>query len=240
MKRSLVVFYALVIVVAAGSIRCDYLNKLIEQAQTNVPTTKEKMMGVWQVTAATDSSGNSIMDGMSTPPTVFSLEDANSVVSSAGPMFMKIVYGNSNYTSIASQVDQVFHYASLSFTTGEWFVDATGNPDRFTIEMKLQGLPGQKSLTTLLSLIGIRSQFLDATIYHKFLNVQVSFDTLSDSTMTWNFDSQTTSAYNTKDDYGNYVLWNGWTFPFCHYTFVLTKRVKTIQQLVNPGAVQGQ
>jgi hypothetical protein len=232
MKRNLVLLYSLMTAIAVGGIRCEYLGQLLEEAQTAPPTTKEKMMGVWEVTSATDGNGASIMDGMNFPVTVLSLEDANSVISSAGPMFMKIVYGNGNYTKIASQVDQVFHYASLSFTTGEWFIDPVGNPDRFTIEMKLQGLPGQKSLTTLLSLFGIHSEFLDATIYHKFNNVQVTFDTYSDSTMTWYFDSQTSSAYNTKDASGNLVLWNGWTFPFSHYTFVLTKRVKTIQQLV--------
>lgn len=233
MNKKNVVLYAIVAAMVVGGIRCDYLSQIIADAQTAPPTTKEKMMGVWEVTEAYDENGTSIMDGMSNPPTVFSLEDANSVVSSAGPMFMKIVYGNSNYTKISSQIDQVFHYASLSFTNGEWFIGTSGNPERFTIEMKLQGLPGQKSLTTLLSLIGIHSEFLDATIYHKFVDVQVTFDGQSDSTMTWNFDSQTESFYNTKSPKdGTYILWDGWTFPFKHYTFVLTKRIKTIEALI--------
>jgi hypothetical protein len=232
MKRIHIFRYAVVAALFACSIQCDYLSQILSQAAAK-PTTKEKIMGVWEVTAATDEYGTSILNDINFPVTVFSMEDANSVISTAGPMFMKIVYGKSKYTQIASQVDQVFHYASLSFTTGEWFIDPASYGDRFTLEMKLQGLPGQKSLATLLSALGINSQFLDATVYHKFVDVQVTFDGTSDSTMTWNFDNQTTAVYNSKDSQGNLVLWYGWpTTSFGHFTFVLTKRAKTITELV--------
>jgi hypothetical protein len=202
---------------------CDFMN---------MPTTKEKMMGVWQVTSATDDHGVSILNAISFPVTAFQLAEANSVNSTGGPMFMNIVYGNSKYTQIASQIDQVFDYTQLTLTEGEWFIEG-GYPDRFTIEMKLQGLPGQGSLTTLLNALGIAQNYLDVTVYHKFNDVKVTFEDGSDSVMVWKFDNTTTAVYNTKDSHGNYIIWYGWPVTsFGHYTFVLTKRVRTLTQLI--------
>ena len=146
---------------------------------------------------------------------------------------MNIVYGNSKYTQIASKIDQVFDYTSLSLSEGEWFIEG-GYPDRFTIEMKLQGLPGQGALTTLLDALGITKDYLDMTVYHKFIDVKVTFPELTDSVMVWEFDYQTTAEYNSKDSKGNLVLWKGWpTTSFGHCRFVLERRVKTVQQLIS-------
>lgn len=93
--------------------------ELLDLSLMNPPTTKEKMMGVWQVTEAEDENGNSILDAISFPVTAFHLADANSVNSTGGPMFMNIVYGNNKYTSIASKIDQVFDYTKLSLSEGE-------------------------------------------------------------------------------------------------------------------------
>jgi hypothetical protein len=206
---------------------CDFLNYLDTPLDT-----KAKMLGVWEVTAAMDENEASLLKNISFPVTSFQLADANSVNSTGGPMFMNIVYGNNKYTEIASKVDEVFNYSNLTLTEGEWFIE-TGYPDRFTLEMKLQGIPGQTTMVTLLSLLGITSKYLDATVYHKFINVEVTFPEVSDSVMVWKFDDQTTAVYNTKDSQGNYVFWNGWpTTSFGHYTFYLTKRVETVQQLI--------
>ena len=153
--------------------------------------------------------------------------------STAGPMTMYLVYGGSQYVKFASKIDQVFNYANLETNTGEWFID-NGYVDRFTIEMKLEGLPGQKTIKELLDLLNIATSLpIDMVIYHKFMDVKVSFDTWSDSTMTWEFDDQTTAEYNMKDDHGRYVSWKGWpTTSFSHCTFVLTKRVKDIEDLI--------
>jgi hypothetical protein len=220
--------YTLMVVLFFFISGCD----LLDLTLLSPPTTKEKMMGVWEVTGATDENGDSILNQINFPVTAFHLAEANSVNSTAGPMFMNIVYGNSKYTQIASKIDQVFDYTSLSLTEGEWFIEG-GYPDRFTIEMKLQGLPGQSSLTTLLNALGIAKNYLDMTVYHKFIDVKVTFPETSDSVMVWEFDDQTTAVYNSKDSQGNLVLWNGWpTNAFGHYRFVLEKRVKTIQQLI--------
>ncbi|MBN2189342.1 MAG: hypothetical protein JW699_07795 [Chitinispirillaceae bacterium] len=212
---------AAVMVIGSG---CDWIP---------TTTTKERMTGVWQVTGAWDENGVSLLSAISFPVAVIHLADANSVNSTAGPLFMNIVYGSSNYTQIASQVDQVFNYASLDLTEGEWFIEG-GFPDRFTIEMKLQGLPGQSSLTTLLNALGIAQNYLDVTVYHKFMDVEVTFEAGSeDSVMVWKFDDQTTAVYNKKDSYGNYVVWGGWPVTsFGRYTLEFTKRVKTVRQII--------
>jgi hypothetical protein len=207
---------------------CDLLDLSFESP----PTTKEMMMGVWEVVEAEDENGDSILSDISFPVTAFHLAEANSVNSTGGPMFMNIVYGNSKYTQIASKIDQVFDYTSLSLTEGEWFIEG-GYPERFTIEMKLQGLPGQGALTTLLNALGIAKNYLDMTVYHKFIDVKVSFPDSSDSVMIWEFDDETTAVYNSKDSQGNLVLWYGWpTDAFGRYRFVFEKRVKTVQQLI--------
>lgn len=229
MKTGKILCGTVLSIVALMGSGCDFLNSMLKQP----PTTKEKMLGVWEVTQAYDQNDSSILNAISFPITAFQLSDANSVNSTAGPMFMNIVYGSSKYTNIASKIDQVFNYSNLDLTEGEWFITG-GYPDRFTIEMKLQGLPGQSALTMLLNTLGIAKNYLDATVYHKFTDVGVSFDsTAADSVMTWRFDSQTTAVYNTKDSQGNYVLWQGWpTTSFNHCTFVLTKRVKTVRQMI--------
>jgi hypothetical protein len=204
---------------------CDLLD--IEKTPT-----KTKMLGLWELTEATDEDGKSIIDKISFPITAFHLSSDNGVVSTSGPMMMRIVYGETNYTSIASKVDQVFNYSEFSFTNGEWFIEG-GYPERFTLEMKLEGAPGQKTLTTLLDLIGITKDYLDIVIYHTFYDVHVEFEPFSDSTMTWTFDDQTTAEYNTKNSQGKKVLWGGFsTDIFSRGTFVFKKRVGTLQSLI--------
>lgn len=193
--------------------------------------TKTKMEAVWEVTAATDETGASILNKIKFPVVGFHLSSDNTVISTAGPMMMYVVYGGSKYTQIAASVDQVFNYAGLDFNGGEFFVGG-GQQDRFTLEMKLEGLPGQKALTTLLDMLGVTNDYLDLVVYHKFMDVKVDFDETGDE-MTWTFDSQTTAVYNTKDNYGNYLLWQGWPVNnFSKCTFVLTKRSMELKDLV--------
>jgi len=195
-----------------------------------VPT-KTQMQGVWTVTNVYNDLGADITSRVQFPVVAFSLSSDNTIVSTAGPLIMYVVYGDSKYTQIASDVDQVFNYASLSFNGGEYFV-AGGEVDRFTIEMKLEGLPGQKALTQLLNMLGIAQNYLDVVIYHKFMNVKIEFDSTGNQ-MTWTIDDQTTATYNTKDQYGNYVLWQGWPVNnFSKCRIVLKKQSVTIQDVV--------
>lgn len=205
--------------------------------EETVTPTKTRMQGVWKVTEAYDQSGASILTKIQFPITGFYLNSDNTVVSTSGPMMMYEVYGNSKFTEIASKINQVFDYASLNTTGGEFFV-ADGVVDRFTLEMKLEGLPGQKALTELLSIMNISSEFLKTVVYHKFINVKVSFNTTEPSSssadvMTWEFDNSTSALYNMKDQYGNYVLWNGWPVSgFSKCKFVLTKQSTSLTEMV--------
>lgn len=199
------------------------------------PPTKSQMEGVWEVTSVITSSNQEIIQQLKFPIVAFHLSSDNTVVSTAGPLVMYIVYGENKYAQISSQIDQVFNYATLSFNGGEFFVGG-GTQSRFTLEMKIEGVGGVGALTTLLELIGINPTFSVPVIYHKFMDVKVSFSE-RDETMTWELDGTTKAVYNTKDSYGNYVLWQGWpvdNFQRCKIT--LQKRSKDIRDLVQEAS----
>ncbi|MDD3877799.1 MAG: hypothetical protein PHT69_14355 [Bacteroidales bacterium] len=200
------------------------------EIEEEIPT-KTRMEAVWQVTEAYNQSGEDILADVSFPLVGFHLSSDNTIISSAGPMIMYIVYGDSKYTEIASKIDQVFNYSSLNFNGGEFFVGG-GVQNRFTLEMKLEGLPGQATLTTLLDLLGITDDYWDVVIYHKFMDVFVEIDPTGEK-MIWEFDDKTTAVYNTKDNYGNYILWNGWPVNnFSKSRFVFTKKTKDLKDLI--------
>jgi hypothetical protein len=193
--------------------------------------TKSAMEGVWQADMVVNSEGQDITKQLAFPIIAFHLSSDNTVISTAGPLTMFVVYGQNKYTEIASKIDQVFNYAKLSFNGGEFFVGG-GVEDRFTLEMKLEGLPGQGALTTLLGMIGIGNDYLDVVIYHKFMDIKVTFRDDYRS-MIWEFDNTTKAIYNTKDKYGNYVLWQGWpvhNFQKCKIYF--SKKSTSLKELV--------
>jgi len=222
MKKHLLFIASLAFLFAFSG--CDLL-------QEETPT-KTQMEGTWEVTKAVDlGTGQDITSRVNFPITAFHLSSDGTIISTAGPLIMYIVYGDSKYVQIASDIDQVFNYASLDLNGGEFFIDG-GVQTRFTLEMKLEGLPGQKALTTLLELIGIGNDYLDVVVYHKFMNVKI--DVSEDgNTMYWEIDDATTAVYNTKDNYGNYVLWHGWPVNnFSNVQITLEKRVKDIRDLI--------
>lgn len=195
------------------------------------PPTKTSMEGVWEATMVLNEQNQDIIHQLQFPTLAFHLSSDNTVISTAGPLIMYIVYGPNKYTQIGSQIDQVFNYATLSFNGGEFFIGG-GQQDRFTLEMKLEGLPGQKALTTLLEMIGVGNAYLDLVVYHKFMDVKVSFQE-NYNKMIWEIDEVTTAVYNTKNNHGNYVLWQGWpvnNFQKCKIVF--EKRSQDIRSLV--------
>lgn len=233
MKKLLLLVGSLFLITLAGC--SDILDALIEEEEP----TKDRMQGLWEVTEAYDDSGNSVLSDVKFPKnapiaSAFHLSNDNTVVSTAGPLVMYLVYGNTfldNYTSIASKIDEVFKYAGNDFTGGEWFIEP-GVVDSFTLEMKLEGLPGQKTIVEILDLLGIGNGYLDQVIYHKFVNMTVTLD--DDSTMVWELEEgRTTARYNKKNGQGDYVLWEG--FPadkFVRARLVLTKRLGDISDLI--------
>lgn len=227
MKKHIILFSLFIFTIVIFS-SCEEL----EQAK---PATKTSMEGVWKVANVTNSTGQDITAQLSHPVVAFHLSSDGTVISSAGPLIMYVVYGQNKYTQIASTIDEVFNYATLSFNGGEFFVGG-GQQDRFTLEMKLEGLPGQKALTTLLELIGIGDAYLDVVVYHKFMNVGITFSK-DYQTMIWSIDEFTSAVYNQKDEFGNYKLWNGWPVNnFQHCQITLTKQSKDIKDVINTAA----
>ncbi|MPM08163.1 hypothetical protein SDC9_54475 [bioreactor metagenome] len=226
MKKRLLFLSALALILTFSA--CD----LVQEE----PPTKTQMEGVWAVSKVYDTeSGQDITSQVNFPITAFQLSSDGTIISTAGPLIMYIVYGDSKYVEIASKIDEVFNYASLDFNGGEFFIGG-GVETRFTLEMKLEGLPGQKALTTLLELLGIGNDYLDVVVYHKFLNVKVDFSE-DYNTMYWEIDTQTSAVYNTKDNQGNYVLWNGWPVNnFSKVQITLEKQVKDLRDLVEDAS----
>ena len=223
MKRNIILFSVVVFIIG--------LFNSCEKLAQDQPPTKTCMEGAWKVAKVYNSTGQDITAQLSYPVVAFHLSSDQTVISTAGPLIMYIVYGQNKYTQIASSIDQVFNYTTLDFNGGEFFIDG-GVQSRFTLEMKLEGLPGQKAITTLLSLLGVGNNYLDVVVYHKFMNVGVSFST-DYKTMYWDFDASTSAIYNKKDSFGNYVLWNGWPVTnFEHCQVILTKQTSDIRDIV--------
>lgn len=208
---------------------------LITSCEKDQTPTKTLMEGVWTVSHVYDTDGNDQASKFNFPITAFHLSSDNTVIAAASPLIMYVVYGDNKYTQIAADIDQVFNYAGLDFNGGEFFIDG-GVVDLFTLEMKLEGLPGQKSLTTLLDMLGIAQDYLDMVVYHKFMDVGISFSN-DNNTMTWTIDNNTKAVYNTKDNHGNYVLWGGWPVNnFTRCRIVLEKQTKDITQVVQDAS----
>lgn len=214
-----------------------YFMSSCEPVEEPTPT-HDLMQGVWELTEAYDET-----DSLITPrvtnlfPTFLHLDDNNSVNSTAGPLFMNIVYGDSKFVTFMSKLDDAFKYADMKLTEGEFFMIKNEVVDRFTIEIKMKFLT-MESLTTILEMVGINPPgLMEAVIYHKFMDVNVLINDDNSEVMTWKFDDSTKPAYNIKDQYGNYVSWSGISpSNFSKVEVVWAKRVKSLTELVQEAA----
>lgn len=207
----------------------------LASCEKEIPT-KERMQGTWQLVSASDSSGQDITSKIAFPVTVIQLTDDNGMLGTQGPMFTHIVYGGSKWIEISAKIKQTFDYANFRFNTGEYFVEG-GTPDRFTVEAKLQATAAAGGLTDILNILGIGSAWLQQVVYHKFIDVKVTFneDKSKDAEdlMTWEFDTQTSAVYNYKDAQGNLLLWQGWPVnKFGRATFTFKKVTKGLNEVV--------
>jgi hypothetical protein len=201
--------------------------------------TKVLMQGNWELTAAVDESGNDILSDISFPITAIQLTDDNGMVGTQGPMFTCIVYGGSKWIEASGKIKQIFDYANFRFNTGEFFV-GEGQQDVFTVEAKLQATAAVGGLKDVLEIFGVANGFLQQTIYHKFINVQVSFQDEGskregrNQIMVWEFTPSTQGAYNYKDPQGNPIVWQGWPVDkFSRARFTFTKRTQGVNELVS-------
>lgn len=200
--------------------------------------TKILMQGNWELTAAVDETGKDILADIAFPVTVIQLTDDNGMVGTQGPMFTYIVYGGSKWIQASGKIKQIFDYANFRFNTGEFFV-GEGQQDIFTVEAKLQATAAVGGLKDVLEIFGVANGLLQQTIYHKFLQVGVSFQDQGtkkegrNQIMVWEFTPTTQAAYNYKDSQGNPIVWNGWPVDkFTRAKFTFTKRTQGINELV--------
>lgn len=208
---------------------CELLDEMI---LTEEPTQK-RMLGIWMVTEATNESGEDIMGEINFPATVFQLGNDNSFISTSGHMTTYLVYGSDNkYAEVASKIDQVFDYTKLDPDNGDWYIN-DGIVHRFTISLRLISIPGVSSLENILAIFGVYIPSIRQVIYHQFKNVKVTFK--SDDIMIWEFDDQTTAKYYTVDGDGERTL-NISADRFSRASFVLTKQVKNLQDLITEAA----
>ena len=209
-----------------------------EKAVDPVTPTNDLMEGVWKVTEAYDADDSSIVQKVNPllVASIFDLNSTNGVITTAGPMFMYIVYGKSRFIEIIGEMDQAFKYNVVDFglTLGEWGIKKGEVVDRFTIEMKMK-FPTIQTIENLLQLMGIQIPSLfEEVIYHKFTNVKVTIDDNNPNVMWWEFDDSTVPFYNIKDDQLNFVLWNGVDVnTFTRSKYKLEKQIKGIQVLVD-------
>jgi hypothetical protein len=204
--------------------------------EQDVPT-KLLMQGTWELTEAYDSTGLDIKKRVAFPVTAIQLTDDNGMLGTQGPMFTYLVYGGSKWMETSSKIKQAFDYANFRFNSGEFFVEG-GNPDRFTVEAKLQATAVAGGLSDILSSFGVGNGWLQQVIYHKFINVKVTFPeqelSKERNTMIWEFDSKTSAVYNYKDSQGNSLTWSGWPVnKFTKGKFIFTKKVKGLNDIVS-------
>ncbi len=211
---------------------CEELEEIQEELQKAPTPTKNLMQGVWEVTEAYDLEKDTIItDYIKVLFNGFHLSSDNTVVSTAGPMTTYLVYGPNKYSNVTSMISQVFNYAELNWTGGEFFIGSKVQ-ERFTLEMKLEGVGGSNTLNDMLGLIGIEVDCLSEVVYHRFLDVKVDIDESQPDQMVWTFDDATTTFYFLKDDYGDTKAWAGWDIPFRKCRFVLEKRSKSLIDIV--------
>ncbi len=179
---------------------CDFI--LDPEAPT---PTKAQMKDMWKVTAVYDNDApkenivESLQLGLGDVhvPFIFNMKDKNDFNTTAGPLFLYMVYGDSKWTQITGQIDQVFDYADKdAISSGTW---ALGDEveETFMIEVKLQP-PGFGSLVSVIERIFGASSFsqkMDQYALHMFKFVEVSFE---GDKMIWKITESTETEYYTE------------------------------------------
>jgi hypothetical protein len=198
------------------------------------PTPTRKLMeGVWEVTEAYDSSGNSIVDKVNfLVPTYVQFTDYMTINTTAGPLFMYIVYGDSKFIQVTSKLDAAFDYLNYQWTPGNYGVH-DGVQETFNIEVEMK-FPGTQTLEEILDIMGVNySQFFTPVIRHTFRNVSIDLTDDDPDKMIITFDNNVEPTYQVKDPDLVYQNWYGVSWEFTRCYFVLEKRSKTLMELMD-------
>ena len=228
-------------VIALSSV--GFMFNSCEKPEDPPTPTNELMEGkVWEVTAVYDENDSNITaDVNAFFPTYIHLDDANSLNSTAGPMFMYLVYGKSKFIDVTSKFDEMFKYADLQMTEGEWFIDKNKVVDNFTLEVKMR-FPTAETFNEVFQLLNVTppeivADAIDIIVYHRFKFVNVDINENNPDKMTWRVTSSVEANYYTKDQYGDPVVWVGMSpDAFQHMTIVLDKRAGSLTDLVQTAA----
>lgn len=232
MKKSLLLNLALLLSVAFLFNSCE-----LEEEQ---PTpTNELMEGVWEVTEIYNANGVEKRDELFTTvfPSYIQLTDQESVNSTLGPLFMYLVYGESGFINVTGKLTEVFNYADLQLTEGDWFIDKNKVVDKFTIKVKLR-IPTGEVINEVFELLNaglpeILEDAVDVIVHHKFRDVTVTVSDDNPDRMVWEFTDETVGSYNTMDKYGDPVLYIGIdSKSFQRSRIVLERKAKGLIDLV--------
>ncbi len=208
---------------------CTVLENLVEE---ETPTT-DRIQGVWEATSVLEI-GTDTLDILDTLnlriPSYIHIKENTHFSSTAGPLFLYLVYGKSKWTQVTSKIDQLFDYAKITTTDGRWFCGPQV-VDVFTPEVTLS-FPSSQTFKTILDVFGVGNGYLDTYIEHKFKDVSITFE--GDDTMYWEWTDMTEGVYNKLNNHGDPILWSGWDatrFSRCRIKF--EKRVKTLTTLID-------
>jgi hypothetical protein len=211
--------------------------------KTEDPTpTNELMEGVWKLDKITDENAVDITDTVTSFfPVFLHMDDANSVNSTAGPLFMYLVYGKGNFINVSSKFDEIFKYTDIQLSEGEWFIDKNKVVDNFTLEFKMR-FPTMETVNEVFQIFNIDppeivADAIDIIVYHKFKFVKVDVDDQDPDHMTWKVTSDVVANYYTKNQYGEPVVYIGISptaFQKCTVTW--SRQLKSINQLVEEAA----
>ncbi len=208
----------------------------------NDPTPTQTLMeGVWEVTAVYDMGKDSTVNMLdsiglgyksSRIPFFVKLSEDGDMQSTAGPLFLYLVYGNRSYPNFFGKLDELFRYGDMETTNGDWSIN-DGIQNNFDIQIKLMP-PSMKTFTNILELFGVNVQKIKTFLLHRFNDVSVDIDSVTPKKMTWRWSSSVDATYFTSGDNFDNVIWLGWqATKFSRCKVVFEKRVGTLQDLVN-------
>ncbi|MFW6222540.1 MAG: hypothetical protein ACOC3T_02895 [Bacteroidota bacterium] len=204
--------------------------------------TDDLMYGVWELTEAYDTSGNSIYDTITTWnfPIYMDLFNTEGFESTAGPLFMYIIYGKSKFINVVSTFDDLFMYANLTPTGGEWFIDKNKVVDVFTIKVRML-FPSMQTFTTVFDLLNLQQPEVladaqEIVVHHKFKFVSVDVTDDNPDQMIWEFTNNVETRYYTYDAQGEENTFTLINVPFQKCRLVFTKKVKSLRELMEEAA----
>ena len=180
-------------------------------------TTKELLQGNWQLIQVTDEKGNTVEPVLDFPVSAIQITEDN-LTGTHGPIFMYIANGDNNWINAESKFKEVFDYTNFQYSTSS-FIIQEATPERYenlTIAYKLKATSPTGSLPDLLSVLGIKNEWLQPEIFLEFKNINFLWVSGPHGTksqtdyMTWEVDDLTTASYSYYNNQGSLVSWGGW------------------------------